>query len=140
MKKNLLLIPFGFLTLLYSLPISAKSIWLECGKYKFNLNENKREYSTTLLNKVVQGNAVFFPSQIDFSVPLVTYDNEGSGIRYDYSINRKTLEYQIKVMSRSVISTSFSYSDTGWVQQKGDHSLTIGTCKIIKNPTESNKI
>lgn len=140
MGRTFLLLPFSFFVLLFSLPISAKSVWLECGKNKFNLNEDKKEYSTILSNKLVQGNAVFFPSQISFSVPLVSIGDKGGGIRYDYSIDRKTLEYKMVVMSRRVVSTSFSYYDTGWVQQNGDHSLEVGTCKIIKNPTEGNKI
>jgi hypothetical protein len=135
-----LLTSLGLVLSCFSLPVAAKSVWLECGKDRFYLDEEKREYSTTRNNEVIQGSAVFFPSQIDFSVPLATFGNDGSGIRYDYSINRKTLEYQKKVMSRRVMSLSFAYSDTGWVQQKGDHSLTVGTCKVIKNPTEGNKI
>jgi hypothetical protein len=138
MKKHLLSIPIGFLLLLYVSPSLAKSIWLECGKDKFNLDDDKREYSTTMGNRIIQGSAVFFPTQIDFSVPLFTYKDGLGGIRYDYSINRKTLEYQMKVMSR-IVYTSTSF-DSGWVQQKGEHSFTTGTCKIIKNPTEGNKI
>lgn len=134
MRKYLLSIPIGFLFLIYSSPSSAKSIWLECGGTEFNLDDSKREYSTTIGYSVFQGSAIFFPTQIDFSVPI--YINEkGGGFRYDYSINRKTLEYQKKSMNRFITSLR----DTGWVQQEGS-SLTTGTCKIIKSPTKGNQI
>lgn len=132
MRRFLLSIPFGFLLLIYSTPSLAKSIWLECGVVKFNLDDDKREYSTTYGEKLIQGSAMFFPSQISFSVPLLTFDS-GGGIRHDYSIDRKTLEYQVILSHRFFPGTPV---DIGWEQDK----TTTGTCKIIKNPAEGNKI
>ena len=126
------------------MPVLAKSGWLECD-YWFYLNEEKEEYTTTLMGQVIKGNATFFPNYVILSVPLPVDLNRESvpqelNIRYDYSINRKTLFYQKRVMMRVITRLSVPYSDTGWIQQQGDHSLRSGTCKIPKNVKEGNRI
>ena len=140
-KGYLLSLPFGLFLLMHSISVSAKSVWLECGEYQFNLDENRREYTTKiqlgrLPTKLVQGTATFFPSHINFSVPTLIFP-DGGGIQNDFSINRKTLEYQQPTMSRDI---SYITGDTGWVLQKRSNNPKIGICRVIKNQAEGNKI
>jgi hypothetical protein len=100
-----------------------------------NLDSDKERYSMELdvLKKVYQGSIVFNPKQINFEVKLSSLPN-GSGTRYDFLINRKTLDYERKTMVNSVFGFG---TDKGWE--------TIGTpetgkCYFVKNPTEGNKI
>jgi hypothetical protein len=116
-------------------PANAKSFWLKCGRYVVNLDSDKERYSMELdvLKKVYQGSVVFNPKQINFEVKLSSLPN-GSGTRYDFVINRKTLDYERKTMVNSVLGFG---TDKGWE--------TIGTpetgkCSFVKNPTEGNKI
>jgi hypothetical protein len=116
-------------------PVNAKSFWLKCGRYVVNLDSDKERYSMELdvLKKVYQGSIVFNPKQINFEVKLSSLAN-GSGTRYDFVINRKTLDYERKTMVNSVLGFG---TDKGWE--------TIGTpetgkCSFVKNPTEGNKI
>ena len=54
--------------------LQAKSIWLQCGKHQFNLDTVRERYSFTgnisgaPRQQVHQGDAIFTPGQIDFSI------------------------------------------------------------------------
>lgn len=116
---------------------SAKSKWLECGGYTINLDEEKEKYSAKLASFLYQGKATFFPQQITFDILWLEAVN-GGGEKKSFSINRKDLSFQIKNLSRTNLGRVGSLNtDTGWVQ-KGE--TQEGSCKVIKNPTEENKI
>ena len=128
MKKQLVLLFTCLLTVSFSVSSSyAKSIWLKCGNDEINLDATKGEFNTKLSNKLYQGKAVFFPSQVNFQVHLVTTSG-GSGFRDDYTIDRKTLTYTKKSMIR------FMYGD--WKES----SEKTGKCLLIEDPNKGNKI
>jgi hypothetical protein len=120
-------------------PVEAKSIWLKCGNQVINLDSTKEIFSLTMINKVYQGRAVFNPGQIDFEYKWVDF-GKGDGLKYAYSIDRKSLEYTKTSLDRFVLG----FSDSGWVPQKSTEESPnpeFGKCSIIKTPpTAGNKI
>jgi hypothetical protein len=117
-----------------ALPVSAKSVWLKCGNYQIELDSDRERYSIEL-SKLYQGSAIFNPSQINFNV-LWFSGPYGDGTRYEFAIDRKSLDYTKQVVSRINLP---GFSDTGW---RAEASKTErGKCMIMKNPpTKGNQI
>lgn len=109
-------------------PAEAKSIWLKCGEQAINLDSAKERFSLTSGSEVFQGRATFSPGQINFEFALIATD-AGSGVKRAYAIDRKSLKYTEKLMSK--------FMSSGW----STSSSTAGKCSIMKTaPTAGNQI
>jgi len=134
MKLKLLLVPAIFLNLFLILPASAKTTWLKCGNYEIKLDDEKERYYLQL-SKLHQGSAVFNPQQIDFQVEVFKGAYQ-DGIRYEFKIDRKSLQYTKDVVSRLHLP---GFSDTGWKSEPA--KAESGKCVIMKQPpTSGNQI
>jgi hypothetical protein len=133
--NKLLSVFAALLTFTFVQPANAKSFWLKCGMYVINLDSDKERYSMQidLLKKVYQGPAVFNPQQINFEVIYTSLPN-GGGTRFDFGINRKTLDYERKSLVNVVLGFG---TDKGW---ETIGLPQTGKCSFVKNPTEGNKI
>ena len=127
MKKILAATSFVLLSLCAS-PSYAKSLWLRCGGAEINLDTDRQQYNIEHLRTVYQGKASFFPNQISFEYRLLN-DGYGGGLRTDYVIDRKTLEYTRTTMIKGIL-------DRKWAPGNS----TTGVCELIPNPTQGNKI
>ena len=144
MKKILAATSFVLLSLCAS-PSYAKSLWLNCGEEVINLDTDKQQFyieTRGLFKGRNQGRASFFPNQISFEYQW--YDNRrGGGLRLDYVINRKTLEYSRTHMRKdawNLPSMYTSYKDWAPDNEGGIPATTTGVCKLIPNPSQRNKI
>ena len=120
-------------------PADAKPIWLECGSQVINLDSSKERFSLTSGDKIYQGRATFNPGQIDFEYQW--YESPGGGgLKFAYSIDRKSLKYIKTSLHRIVLL----YSDSGWEPQSGSIKYPnpkLGKCFIMKTPpTSGNQI
>lgn len=117
-------------------PVEAKSIWLKCGNQEINLDSERERFSLTHIGSVWQGPAMFSPSQIDFEFQYLVLPG-GGGAKASYVIDRKSLNYTKKMLTRIVLG---HYSDTGWEPQNNDNP-EVGKCSIMKTPpTAGNQI
>ena len=121
-------------------PAKAKSIWLKCWAYTINLDSAKERYSLTVLDKIYQGNAVFNPSQIDFSYTDTVHSYGSGGVfKHEFSIDRKTLDFSMTLFSKFGVA-----GDHEWKKVKSSSEFSnpkVGKCSIIKTPpTAGNKI
>ena len=115
-------------------PAEARSIWLKCGEQEINLDCERERFSLAFVDKVYQGRAMFSPGQIDFEFNSVSFPR-GGGIRFAYSIDRKSLKY--------TQTSLFSIDGDRYEPQISDKFVNprIGTCSIMKQPpTAGNKI
>jgi len=130
--RHLLITAAVAATLLTAMPpAEAKSIWLKCGKQEINLDSEKERFSLTLNKEVYQGRAIFNPGQINFEFQWL---NDVIGMKYAYSIDRKSLKY---------IQTTLGRYGDRWDPLISDTTTNprIGTCSIMKQPpTAGNKI
>jgi len=149
MKKILAATSFVLLSLCASHSY-AKSLWLKCGEEVINLDTDKQQYNIETRTKVVQGKASFFPNQINFVYQWLN-DGHGGGLRSDYVIDRKTLEYTKTTMRKDTLLESVRplYESVGiykpnpyrdWAPFSSSPNPTTGVCKLIPDPTQENKI
>ena len=117
-------------------PAEAKSIWLKCGKQEINLDSARERFSLAFTKEVYQGRAMFSPGQIDFEFQWLGFGDSKGGIKYTYSIDRKSLEY--------TQTTLYSILGSPWEPQQNadkNSSPRFGKCLIMKTPpTADNKI
>lgn len=116
----------SILSLCVGYPAISKSVWLKCGEYNINLDDQRERYSIQTDSKVFQGSAMFAPSQISFEFQPLMLSN-GGGFKYNYIVNRKTLAYSRSTLHRYV---SGGIMDSGWVLKGND----AGICAILKIP------
>lgn len=106
-------------------PAEAKSLWLKCGFQEIHLDSAKESFSLKHLERVYEGRAAFNPEQIVLSFPW--YVRENMVVRNVYTINRKSLEYEMAEIE--------SVFGTPWVLTKpeGYPNPEFGKCSIMKN-------
>lgn len=106
-------------------PAEAKSPWLKCGFQEIHLDSVKESFSLKFLERVYEGRAAFHPEQIVLSFPW--YARKNMVVRNVYTINRKSLEYEMASIE--------SVFGTPWVLTKpeGYPNPAFGKCSIMKN-------
>ena len=118
-------------------PAEAKSVWIKCRYQEISLDSEKERYSLIFIDKIYQGPAFFSPERIEFE--YITTEPVGqTGVKLAWTIDRKTLNYTRRGMSRYVIP---GVADTGWKIEAYPGNTQTGKCSIMKTPpTAGNQI
>ena len=116
-----------------SIPSYAKSVWFLCGSQRIYLDEEKNEYVVEDDDMSYKGIASFFPSSVKFGLVWREWSPNQYGIKYGWSIDRKTL-YYIRITEINQDTKGF-ITNKGWVKNAEQN----GFCKIIKDPYRDKK-
>lgn len=119
-----LLLIVTFIATIFSLPVSAKEIWLDCENTILMLDTDKETFSYESGGVAFKGKAVFFSEQINFERIGNTGEKFTSKYKDEWSINRKSLSF-IRALSEG---HEFFRGSITWTERRE----ASGKCKKIK--------